>query len=1360
MNSTPAANTTALTPTNGGTLSTNGTNSNNKFYSNTINGGNAGIYLSGFAATVGVGPAPTATTFLGDLGNDVGGTGVSTFTNGNSILNFGGGAASNPAAGIRANNQWSLNVSNNTVNNNTGSGVNHATTLRGIYLQAGTSANVTCTYNNVTIKGGGTTSTVTAIDNGIGGTAASNTININNNTVSNCTYATATSGAFTCISNTASAANLNINNNTIQTNTLTGAATSAVFTGIVNTGSTGLTVNIGSNTISGITLAGTGTQVMISVGSPGGTANVTSNTIQSISNSALSGTTRGIIASTPVGLYSVTSNTIDGISYTAATSTGSIDGIYNNGSATLQNWNNNIIKNLSTPTTGAIRGIFHNTVTGTHQVKNNQVYNFSTTAGGAGGASFTGIASNFGTSDVSGNLVYSLNSTGSTGGSGGTITGLTISGTTQTVTNNAIYDLSSTSTNVVVTGINISGGTTNNLNNNLIGDLRATASTGLVSVSGITVAGGTTNNIFHNSVNIAATTASATTFGSSAIYFSSSTPVNNVRNNIFVNTSTPGPTGGFTCAIRYLVAPTSSNFPSTNNNNLYWVGTPSANKVIYGEASSTPATNGQQTIAAYKTYVSTTLAVAGREAASVSENPFFTSTAGSNPITTFLQYPTGTALQLEQGGGIGTVITTDFTGTTVRCPGGSCPGSAAAPDMGAWELNGTAADFTGPSISYTALSNTLCANGQSLTATITDASGVNTTAGTKPRIYFKKSTDANTYVGNTSADNGWKFVESSSSTSPFSFTMDASLLQTSLAAGDVIQYFVVAQDLATVPNVGVNSGTFAAAPSSVALTSAAFALTGTINSYTINTSIPTSVTIGAAGTYTSITGAGGLFAAINAGGLSGNTVATIIDASVTEDGSNALNQITYGCNQNVTLTIKPQTTATLSGSVSSGALIKLNGADYVTIDGSNSGGTDKSLTITNTSTTNPAGIWIGSLGTAAGAVNNTIKNCIINTNGGSIAIPVMIGSATTWGNSGDDNDNLIIQNNQLNSVNYGIYAFGNSTGVLDNLNISSNTISITSTLTAIFGIRLGRASGAVISGNTINATTSGATAPVAISIETGVANSSVTANQITGCTTTHAGGYGGRGITVGTGAVSSNITIANNFIAGVNGSNFSSFENSSSAGILIGVLGNGSTLTTTTGGVNIYHNNVNMAGSYSYATTCLTAGLYIGSGASALDIRNNILVNSMNNSNASGTTSKNYAIYSAVANTAFSNINYNDYFVSGSQGVLGFIGSDRIDLAALTAAFGGNANSMSINPQFVSSTDLHINSGTSQTVLESTGANVGVNTDFDGQTRPGPVGSTNGGGSAPDIGADEFDGVPLPQCTTPTVQASAVTITN
>ncbi|MEZ4822373.1 MAG: hypothetical protein R2942_08095 [Ignavibacteria bacterium] len=49
------------------------------------------------------------------------------------------------------------------------------------------------------------------------------------------------------------------------------------------------------------------------------------------------------------------------------------------------------------------------------------------------------------------------------------------------------------------------------------------------------------------------------------------------------------------------------------------------------------------------------------------------------------------------------------------------------------------------------------------------------------------------------------------------------------------------------------------------------------------------------------------------------------------------------------------------------------------------------------------------------------------------------------------------------------------------------------------------------------------------------------------------------------------------------------------------------------------------------------------------------------------------------------------------------------------------------------------------------GAFVGVTVDIDGQVRPGPAGSVNGGATAPDIGYDEFDGVPGGETITPPV---------
>lgn len=151
-----------------------GSNSNNKFYTNTIQNCNAGVVFIGYA---------DVTPFsLADTNNDFGGA---TTLTGNSVLNFGGGAgATNPATGIFANNQYGFNCSRNTINNNNGSGVNHITTLRGIFLNtSSTSASVDCNFNTITINGGSTTSQISCIESAFGSTAAGNTVNINNNTI-------------------------------------------------------------------------------------------------------------------------------------------------------------------------------------------------------------------------------------------------------------------------------------------------------------------------------------------------------------------------------------------------------------------------------------------------------------------------------------------------------------------------------------------------------------------------------------------------------------------------------------------------------------------------------------------------------------------------------------------------------------------------------------------------------------------------------------------------------------------------------------------------------------------------------------------------------------------------------------------------------------------------------------------------------------------------------------------------------------------------------------------------------------------------------------------------------------------------
>ena len=91
-------------------------------------------------------------------------------------------------------------------------------------------------------------------------------------------------------------------------------------------------------------------------------------------------------------------------------------------------------------------------------------------------------------------------------------------------------------------------------------------------------------------------------------------------------------------------------------------------------------------------------------------------------------------------------------------------------------------------------------------------------------------------------------------------------------------------------------------------------------------------------------------------------------------------------------------------------------------------------------------------------------------------------------------------------------------------------------------------------------------------------------------------------------------------------------------------------------------------------------------------------------------------------------------------------GASPLTVANWKISSGGDLASISgVSVPFVDAAngDLHVNFGLTPTQLESGGSVVTTTTDFDNQARPGPAGSVNGGATAPDIGADEFDGVPL-----------------
>ncbi|MBA4241212.1 MAG: hypothetical protein C0448_10825 [Sphingobacteriaceae bacterium] len=650
LNSTAAAATTALTPT----LAT-GSNSNNKFYSNTIQNCNYGMALIGFAAT---------TPFtLADTGNDIGGVSSAT---GNTIINYGGGAAANPAAAIRTLAQYNINVSFNTINNNNGSGINHATTLRGIYLNTATSANAAITNNTVTLHGGGTTSQLSAIENASGSTAATNTVVISNNLVTNSTYTTATSGAFYGIFNSASPAFVNISNNIFNglnySNSAIGGSGSVYP--IYNTGAT-TTLSISSNTITNCALTGTTGATFGAIYLTSGTNQIiTNNSINSntISGTGTGGTIYGIRAAGTT--VNISNNTVFNLLNTKTTGTSATYGIFDGSSPSNETYNGNTVYNLSHAGSAVVAGMYFSTTTGTRTLSNNNVYTLSS--------------------------------------AGGTVYGLYNSSSSPSIFKNKVYDLSSSGTAGNVSGIYIISGTTVNIFNNTIGDLRTPISNNTNAINGINIAGGTTVNAYYNSVYLNAAS-TGTLFGSSAITASTGSTLD-LRNNIFVNNSTPT---GTAIAVAYRRSSTTlTTYANTSNSNLFYAGTPSAATAIFYDG-----TTVQQTLANFKTLVGPS-----RDAASVTENPTFASTTGSN--ANFLHFNPATSTLAESGGVNISGITDDFD-ANIRQGNGGYTGTGSSPDIGADEFEGVSLNLVINGLSISPTGNLCTAAPRVVTATVT-----------------------------------------------------------------------------------------------------------------------------------------------------------------------------------------------------------------------------------------------------------------------------------------------------------------------------------------------------------------------------------------------------------------------------------------------------------------------------------------------------------------------------------------------------------------------------------------------------------------------------------------------------------------
>ena len=977
-------------------------------------------------------------------------------------------------------------------------------------------------------------------------------------------------------------------------------------------------------------------------------------------------------------------------------------------------------------------GIYSNTAVGQNRVlSNNTLSNINSSSTGSHYCIY-GIAAN--NNQVDNNLVYNVSG-------GGSVYGLYAGGTNAMIYNNSVYGVTSTTTGTAsVYGAYSTTGTDVTWYNNFFSDLNAPNSTNATAGTyGMYITSGTNVNLYYNTVylNYISTIAG----NQSAALYVSATPTSvDMRNNVFVNNV------DVTVGTRAMAFRKSStvltNLSASTNNNLYYAGTPSASHLIFYDG-----TNSDSTLADYK------IRVSPLESASITENPPFV----NSTVTPYnLHMNTAIATQTEGGGTPVAGITVDYDGDTRN---------ASTPDIGADEFNGIGADLNAPIISYNLIPNTADTTSVSLTATITDPSGVAGGANL-PRLYIKKTTDVSYIFDNAPVIVG----------DDYTFTINYAALG-GVSIGDTLMYYVAAQDVPG--NAGTNpaGGSGSNPPGSVPPPTpntyiiVDVPLSGT---YTVGLTLfeqltgkkvyfetrtrtvtkdingvdavedinsigeekknqpitpdlsPHFVTVteiyselmengkpfdtdffreNSLGVYPTIT------TAVNdlvLRGMSGPVTFSLIDTNYPNETYPIMIPDVAGSSSTNTITIKPAAgiQTVIPGSETQGtSTFQLGGADFVVVDGSNTvGGVTKDLHITSQISA-PAFHFYG------GSSNNVVKNIVFESEYSSTASGTLIFGATASGDSNYINNCTMKSSDTVATrQGVGVYFFSTNTSTFNQI-VGCEIVNFNN-----YGIRLQGAptTNIVVSGCDIYMTTPTTTSTIYGAYVSRVDGLIFEKNKIrellsTSPTTISGIYYFGS-------ATSGSAIVRNNFIS-----------ISGATGLTAGTLRGLDYYAYAANSFEAYYNSIYIGGTD--VTTGTTYGFVKRDAASIYKAYNNAVYNARSNSTGTG---KHYAVY--VSNTVAPTLemDYNNYFSDGIGGVFGYYGAaDVADLLAWQTASGQDSNSVSGNPSYASTTDLHVPNGT-VTILESTGTPIaGITTDIDAQTR---------NVTTPDIGADEFAG--------------------
>ncbi|MBK9968026.1 MAG: hypothetical protein IPP07_25415 [Holophagales bacterium] len=1061
--------------------------------------------------------------------------------------------------------------------------------------------------------------------------------------------------------------------------------------------------SIQGNTITAISLSGvvggtstSGAFVGISIASGVATiGSTTGNTIGSATvPGAISITSNNGSAMEVLGIYyfpsaaAVISNNVVGGITASNTGAGSLVfyGIRANTSSSVSNTiQNNAVGSEAAPipisaTSTASRAIGLYSQAGAALVSGNVISNLSLNAANVGtgsSASVIGLwidnSSATAGNNVSQNTVRSLSN--SSAAAAVWVTGLQYNGATtgtHTVQRNFIHSIStpSTSATATVNGINVQGGLTTYQNNIVVLGNDMTANGPQINGINESVAG--TDNLYHNSVYIGGSGVAAGTANSFAFQSGITVNTRNYRDNVFVNARSNGAATGRHYAIRVGGTAANPGGLTSNNNVLYAPGT-GGNTGLFNLLD-------QTTLAAWQS-------ATGQDSSSFAADPKFLAPTAATPN---LHINPAVTTVIEGNGFAVATVTDDFDG---EARGGLTP-----TDIGADAGLFLGIDLAAPAISYTPLANTSQTTDRSLVVTIEDTTGV-AAAGLSPRVYYRKG--AGTYFSQPC---------SLSSGTAQSGTWTCPIVHSDLGgvvATDVVSYFVIAQD--TLGNVSSSpSGAVATDVNTVTAPPA------TPSSYLISVQYSGSYNVGTGETFTSLTNAGGLFDALNLGVVTGNLTIHITTDLVAESGAVALNQLQEEGAGGYTMTVQPSGGArSVAGTGTGTLLIKLNGADRITFNGSLTGtGTDRSLTFTNGMASTSASVfWFASTAAGNGATFNSVRNCVVTGNAPTTTFVGIVTSGSTLGGVAEaPNSNNSFVNNAITAAQYGIAMVGPTANETGN-HIKGNTIgsTVAASKMGYRGIAVFQQAAAEISGNVITGVVTATVSTASGILVSGTASGIlIKGNQISDVKNTNSGGYGSNGIQLNSSSTAAGVAILNNFISDV-----------ASYGWTAAALGdNGYGIVAATGGgYSIYNNTISLLTSQTLAGS-ITAAINVTSGittAGSIDLRNNVLSNQE-------TVGTRYAIYSGAAATVYANINYNDYFAQN----VGFLGTAQATLAGWQGVSLQDLNSLAVDPLLRSATDLHL-LGTSPMLGAGTSL-AAVPADFDDDPRPG---------TALDIGADE-----------------------